>query len=94
MISPASVLLAVLFLAAIEANAEGDYFFKPVINIIKPNQEVKVDGCATPTMTLAFYSPINVGFFHTFSKRITLDDNSAMVWRKRKGKDTLLCDSK
>ncbi len=66
MISPTSVLLAVLFLAAIEANAAGDYFSKPVINIIKPNQEVKVDGCATPTMTLAFYSPINVGFFIHF----------------------------
>ncbi len=62
MTSPAFVLF-VIFLAAIEANAEGDYFFKPVINIIKSNQEVKVDGCATPTMTLAFYSPINVGFF-------------------------------
>ncbi len=63
MTSPASVLLAVLYLAAIEVNAEGDYFFKPVINIIKSNQEVKVDGCATPTMTLAFNSPINVVFF-------------------------------
>ncbi len=52
----------VLCLVALVVNGRGDYFFEPVINITEPNQEVKVDGCATPTMTLAFSSPINVSF--------------------------------
>ncbi len=62
MITPVSTLL-VLNLAACYINGIEGYFFEPVINITQPNQAVKVDGCATPTMTLAFNSAINVCFF-------------------------------
>ncbi len=63
MITPVSALFAVC-LVALGVSGRGDYFFEPVINITEPNQEVKVDGCATPTMTLAFNSAINVRFFY------------------------------
>ncbi len=69
MIAPVCALF-VLSLVAVDASARGDYFFEPVINIIQPNQEVKVDGCATPTMTLAFNSPINVRFSFTVLPRL------------------------
>ncbi len=53
--------LFVLCLGAIHVNGRKN--FEPVINITELNQEVKVDGCATPTMTFAFSTPINVRFF-------------------------------
>ncbi len=62
MITPVSALFVVC-LVALGVSGRGDYFYEPVINITQPNQEVKVDGCATPTMTLAFKSAINVSFF-------------------------------
>ncbi len=52
--------LFVLCLGAIHVN--GRRSFEPVINITESNQEVIVDGCATPIMTLAFRTPINVCF--------------------------------
>ncbi len=63
MIAPVSALFAVC-LVTVDVRARGDYFFEPVINITQSNQEVTVDGCATPTMTLAFNSAINVCFFY------------------------------
>ncbi len=79
MITPVSAL-CVLCLVALGVSGRGYYFFEPVINITQPNHEVKVDGCATPTMTLAFNSAINVCFFcKILCKLVTLDDNSALV---------------
>ncbi len=63
MIAAVSALFAVCA-ATLRVSGRGDYFFEPVINITQPIQEVKVDGCATPTMTLAFNSAINVCFFY------------------------------
>ncbi len=53
-------ILLIIFLTALEVRGRPDYFYEPVINITKPEQEVKVDGCATPKLTLAFATPINV----------------------------------
>ncbi len=58
-----STLFALCFVG-LNASAIRGYFFEPVVNITAMNQEVKLDGCATPTMTLAFNSAINV-CFHT-----------------------------
>ncbi len=55
-------ILLIIFLTVLEVRARPDYFYEPVIYITKPEQEVKVDGCATPKMTLAFATPINVCF--------------------------------
>ncbi len=57
---PVLALLVLCLSCAIHVNGRKN--FEPVINITEPNQEVKVDGCATPTMTLAFSTPINVRF--------------------------------
>ncbi len=69
-------VLFVLGLVALEVSAIDDYFPRPVINITMSNQEVKVDGCATPTLTLAFTTAINVRFccFHVFSSLTALDN--------------------
>ncbi len=50
----------VIFLIIFEVRGRGDYFFEPVINITTAEQEVKVEGCAKPHLTLAFASPIKV----------------------------------
>ncbi len=54
-------ILLVIFFIIFEVRGRGDYFFEPVINITKPEQEVEVEGCAKPRLTLAFSSPIKVG---------------------------------
>ncbi len=40
-------ILLIIFLAVLEVRGRPDYFYEPVIYITKPEQEVKVDGCAT-----------------------------------------------
>ncbi len=79
MIAPVCALFAVCLVAP-GVSGRGDYFFEPVINITQPNQEVRVDGCATPTMTIAFSSAINVSLFvESCSHSLLKDDNSALV---------------
>ncbi len=58
--NPRMTILLLIFINALEVMGRPDYFYEPVIYITEPEQEVKVDGCATPKMTLAFSTPINV----------------------------------
>ncbi len=53
-------ILLIILLVALEVRGRPSYFYEPLIYITKPEQEVKVDGCATPKMTLGFPTPINV----------------------------------
>ncbi len=53
-------IMFVILLMFLGVRGRGDYFFEPVINITKAEQEVKVEGCAKPHLTLAFASPIKV----------------------------------
>ncbi len=59
-------ILLIIFLAVLEVRGRPDYFYEPVIYITRPEQEVKMDGCATPKMTLAYTTPINVWFLSIY----------------------------
>ncbi len=60
-------IMFVVFLIIFEVRGKGDYFFEPVINITKAEQEVKVEGCAKPHLTLAFATPIKFSLRVVFS---------------------------
>ncbi len=53
-------ILPIFLFVVLEVRGRPSYFYEPLIYITKPVQEVKVDGCATPKMTLGFPTPINV----------------------------------
>ncbi len=53
-------ILLIILLVTLEVRGRSSNFYEPLIYITKPEQEVKVDGCATPKMTLGFPTPINV----------------------------------